>query len=218
MRCLDIRYVHQLAGHSPRVPAHFRRHSLHQRLLDVCPVPLPHHLQCPWQSHVTFPRPNDCTCTRIQQGFLKCPACSIQNSCSSPTDIQAYSWMVTTPCHDTEHRSTTAKMARARRKSEWQREQEDTQSAANSAARFTTSACRPQHMSHGRQLIDRSHRAGCADHTWPSDVHKPFGGMMSSDSAAQVHSPELPGAVSSRKCPGSNIPLLKPSNIPLLNP
>ena len=37
--------------------------------------------------------------------------------------------------------------------SEWQREQEDTQSVANSAASFTTSACRPQHVSHGRQLI-----------------------------------------------------------------
>ena len=31
--------------------------------------------------------------------------------------------------------------------------QEDTQSMANSATSFTTSGCRPQHMSHGRQLI-----------------------------------------------------------------
>ena len=61
----------------------------------------PRFLSCPSaasplvQSRVAFPHPNDCTCPRILLGFLGCPACSIQNNCSSQS--VAHSWMVTTP-------------------------------------------------------------------------------------------------------------------------
>ena len=80
----------------PLAQAQFGRLILYQHLLlDICPVPLPRHLQCHWQSLVPFPRPSDCACLRIQQGFHEGPACSIQNNCFSKS--VAYSWMVTIP-------------------------------------------------------------------------------------------------------------------------
>ena len=67
-------------------------------------------------------------------------------------------------------------MARGRRHSEGQREQEDPRSVANSAASFTTSACRRQHVSQARQLI-AGHTVLDAQVTqWSSDVHTSFDG------------------------------------------
>ena len=50
-----------------------RRFGHQQHLLDFCLLPLPRHHQCPWQSHVTFPPPNECSHTHILQGFPRVP-------------------------------------------------------------------------------------------------------------------------------------------------